>query len=417
MTLDWQSLAAATCVALAAIVVAIRAAPRALATIALSPRQSNCRRRRSPWLHSTKHPRPPPVAWKPIEYATVGGAAVDGNRDFGAHACGPIIARGTLGTHRGGSDVTSGSRRLPWRRRETMPACSGPQFDQQTIEVDFMAVRISKQLCRLVLVGLVFVVQVDLLAAADLFADKNLQTAIRDVLKKGEKDELKEEDLKNVFILKAAGKKITNLAGLEKCPNMALLNLANNQIKDLKPIAGLVNIQSLDLSNNQISDLAPVAKLVKLQYLKLDKNQVKSLEPLKDLTAMSALYLSENQVESIKQVSGLKKLSSLYLDKNQVQDVSPLKDLKWLSSLDLKHNKIKDVSPLAGLTELRYTFLEGNQIADVTPLVTMAKKDVDGPRRFAPYWHLYLAGNPLNAKAKSEQLAALKKLGVRVKAE
>ena len=88
-----------------------------------------------------------------------------------------------------------------------------------------MAARISKQLCRWVLVGLLFVVQVDLLAAADLFADKNLQAAIRDVLKKGEKDELKEEDLKNVFILKAAGKKITNLAGLEKCPNMALLNL------------------------------------------------------------------------------------------------------------------------------------------------------------------------------------------------
>jgi hypothetical protein len=44
----------------------------------------------------------------------------------------------------------------------------------------------------------------------------------------------------------------------------------------------------------------------------------------------------------------------------------------------------------------------------------MAKKDADGPRRFAPYLRLYVAGNPLSADAKAKQLKALKDAGVRI---
>ena len=40
--------------------------------------------------------------------------------------------------------------------------------------------------------------------------------------------------------------------------------------------------------------------------------------------------------------------------------------------------------------------------------------DFKGERRFAPYLRLYLAGNPLSDAAKAEQLAELKKIGVRL---
>ncbi|HCD03223.1 MAG TPA: hypothetical protein DER64_22140 [Planctomycetaceae bacterium] len=66
------------------------------------------------------------------------------------------------------------------------------------------------------------------------------------------------------------------------------------------------------------------------------------------------------------------------------------------------------------MTELRYTFLEGNKVTDLGPLVTMAQKDAKGDRRFAPYWNLYVSGNPLSDAAKGGQIAALKKVGVRV---
>ena len=72
------------------------------------------------------------------------------------------------------------------------------------------------------------------------------------------------------------------------------------------------------------------------------------------------------------------------------------------------------MAALGSMTELRYTFLEGNKVTDLGPLVTMAQKDAKGDRRFAPYWNLYVSGNPLSDAAKGGQIAALKKVGVRV---
>ncbi|MBW3543030.1 MAG: leucine-rich repeat domain-containing protein, partial [Planctomycetes bacterium] len=115
-------------------------------------------------------------------------------------------------------------------------------------------------------------------------------------------------------------------------------------------------------------------------------------------------------------LSELVKLASLDLGKNAIEDIKPLSSLKWLNSLNLKANAITDVSPLTPMTELRYTQLQGNKIADIAPLVEMAKKDAEGPKRFAPYWHLYLAGNPLN-EAAAKHIEELKKIGVRVDTE
>ena len=62
----------------------------------------------------------------------------------------------------------------------------------------------------------------------------------------------------------------------------------------------------------------------------------------------------------------------------------------------MNSNAIVKLEPLEGLTELYYLFLEGNKIEDLTPLVTMAKKDFEGPKRFAPFINIYLKGNPLD---------------------
>ena len=43
-----------------------------------------------------------------------------------------------------------------------------------------------------------------------------------------------------------------------------------------------------------------------------------------------------------------------------------------------------------------------------------AKADSDGPKRFAPYLRLYIAGNPLAEASKAKQLEALKAAGVRI---
>jgi hypothetical protein len=57
--------------------------------------------------------------------------------------------------------------------------------------------------------------------------------------------------------------------------------------------------------------------------------------------------------------------------------------------------------------------LEGNPLKDLAPLVEMARADVEGEQRFAPYWFLYLDVESLPDPAK-QQVEELRKLGVRI---
>ena len=72
-----------------------------------------------------------------------------------------------------------------------------------------------------------------------------------------------------------------------------------------------------------------------------------------------------------------------------------LEKVNKLSVLNLQDNRVEDVSPLTKQTELKLLMIERNQIKDLKPLVEAAKADAAGPKRFAPYLRLYIAGNPL----------------------
>src|SRR5437660_6626434 len=103
-------------------------------------------------------------------------------------------------------------------------------------------------------------------AGAVKIPDKNLEAALRAVLRDA-KGELTEAQLAaNVFVLEAKGKKIADLTGLEKCKNLQLLNLANNEVADLAPLKDLQNLQSLDLSGNKVTDLTPLKGLTRLSF-------------------------------------------------------------------------------------------------------------------------------------------------------
>ena len=105
---------------------------------------------------------------------------------------------------------------------------------------------------------------------------------------------------------------------------------------------------------------------------------------------------------------------SLYADGNQLAGIGPVAKLTNLSSLDLRNNQVADLGPIKGLTELRYLLLNNNKVTDLQVLVEMAQKDSAGEKRFSPFWHLYLQGNPLSDAAQNKQLAELKKVGSRV---
>ena len=57
--------------------------------------------------------------------------------------------------------------------------------------------------------------------------------------------------------------------------------------------------------------------------------------------------------------------------------------------------------------------LDNNQLTDLSVLVEMAEADSNSKQRFASFWRLFLAGNPLADQA-TGQIAHLEQLGARV---
>ncbi len=250
--------------------------------------------------------------------------------------------------------------------------------------------------------------------AQDLFPDKALEAAVRKEVfaKRYNQEPLTKDDVKNISQVHAKGKGIKSLEGMQHCVAVQEIDFENNEIVDLKPLAELKLLQSITLAGNKIENVEPLAALSRVQYLELSRNAVTDIYPLSNMSNMRALYLSGNKIEKLDVLKALPKVWTLYLAGNPVKDFSPIGEMKWLSSLDLQNCNITDVAFLKGLTELKYVMLNDNKIKDLGPLVEMAKADSE--RRFAPFWHIYLAGNPLTDEAKGGQVEELKKLGSRL---
>jgi hypothetical protein len=118
-----------------------------------------------------------------------------------------------------------------------------------------------------------------------LFADPNLEAAIREAIAKPTGDILV-SDLGALTFLDASGRGIAALEGMQHCTSLEVLDLAGNQISDLAPLAGLTSLQALFLPSNQIGDLSPLAALVGLKQLHLAGNMIQDLAPLAGLTAL-----------------------------------------------------------------------------------------------------------------------------------
>lgn len=247
--------------------------------------------------------------------------------------------------------------------------------------------------------------------------DPELRKVLEKILRKKDVKEkfFTTENLKKIWFLDASNRNIEDITGLEHCYNLGEVRLNGNAIRDVSPLGELRNIQSLNLADNQIVDPAPLGKIKKLQYLRLDGNAIQKVDGLAGLDALNVLHLGRNRIKDIRPLARLDDLWTLKLDSNQIEDISALADVR-VDSLDLAHNRISDVSPLKSQSHLTFTFLQGNQIRDIRPLVEMAREDVKGEQRFAPYWKLYLARNPLNAESK-KMLDELRSIGVRLNME
>jgi internalin A len=251
-------------------------------------------------------------------------------------------------------------------------------------------------------------------SAQDLFPDKGLEAAVRKEVfaKRYNTEPLTAEDVKRISQVKGKGLEITDLTGLEHCVAVQEIDLRDNQIVDLGPLRELKLLQSISLANNKIESLEPLKDLERTQYLELSGNAIADVSPLAKLINMRSLYLSNNKIESIEPLKGMKKVVALYLAGNPLKDLQPIGEMRSVDTLDLSGCGVEDLSFLKPL-KLRSLNLTDNKIQSVAPLLEMAQ--ADSRRDFAPFWRIYLKGNPIDTM--SEQVQALQQLGSRLSFE
>ena len=177
------------------------------------------------------------------------------------------------------------------------------------------------------------------------------------------------------------------------------------------PLAGMP-VTTLYCAANLITSLEPLRDMP-LTVLNCSANPISSLEPLRGMNLVT-LICESCPIPSLEPIEGMP-LTMLNCGGTLCNSLEPLQGmrLQWISFWGCGVTEIDALEGMA-ITSL---FCDANEIEDLSPLVQMAAVDAQGDQRFAPFWHIYLAGNPLSEDAKTKQLEFLKKLGARIQLE
>ena len=147
--------------------------------------------------------------------------------------------------------------------------------------------------------------------ASTWMPDENLRTAVRNSLGLADNEDLTQARMLDLTVLKAAGRGISNLTGLEHASNATIVRLAGNQISNLSPLSGLTSLTKLRLQNNDITNCASLSKLTNLTQLFLNDNQITNVSPLSGLTNLVTLMLSGNPIADASPLSSLTNLNNV----------------------------------------------------------------------------------------------------------
>jgi Leucine-rich repeat (LRR) protein len=160
-----------------------------------------------------------------------------------------------------------------------------------------------------------------------MFADKNLETAVREVLKKDD-GPLTRRDLKRLKsfrhgtnpwhrrVIAKYGDSRFSGAGLEELELMVedLRASSTEHFFDLTGLEYAVNLTELDLYGHPITDLLPLRTLTKLSYLKMMRCRVRDIEPISSLPELSRLDLTINPLSRSKSEIHISQLKTRGVD-------------------------------------------------------------------------------------------------------
>ncbi len=210
--------------------------------------------------------------------------------------------------------------------------------------------------------------------------DPNLRALLEETL---ETKTIRADVMAKLTILRAKGRNIKDLTGLEYAVNLEELWISDNPVSDLSPLSGctkLIRLFAWDTPN--ISDISPLANLTKLEQLEVTGSNVRDISSLVRLTNLRVLQFYSSDISDISPLSGMTKLEKVRFRHSDVEDITPLANLIHLEWLDLASNAVFDLSPLRNLIRLEFLDLGWNRISNIEPL-----------RHLTSLTHLRLDGN------------------------
>lgn len=172
-----------------------------------------------------------------------------------------------------------------------------------------------------------------------VFADENLEAAIREEIQKSEGPILF-EDIEEVRTLNMVAKGIESLEGIEYFEKLTWLNVNDNFIEDLSPVLYLENLDLLRASGNMIHDVSCLQNSTSISSLELNSNYIEDITPLKNMVNLDSLYLRSNQIKDVSPICNLEKLRWLSISDNDIDDYSSLANLPRIESVDISYDEI-----------------------------------------------------------------------------
>lgn len=220
------------------------------------------------------------------------------------------------------------------------------------------------------------------------FADKAVETALREVLKVDESAVIMTSDLWAItsFTVPADTKELDDLYHLiglteltiEGIPGTELSVLVNLQelktlvIKDcvvdeetIELIGTLPCLESLTLNKCGLSTLNGLDYAKMLTYLDLTGNAIVDISPITKLSEIETLLLNENSLSSLPDMSAMSKLQTLEISNNVLTSISGIENCSALLVLDISGNRLNSINEAASVYTLNKLDFSNNHVSQL----------------------------------------------------
>ena len=167
--------------------------------------------------------------------------------------------------------------------------------------------------------------------------------------------ETPQEYLSRVTHLFLSELNLSDVRGIELCPQLSVLYLYDNSLKKIHNLEFAVGLTHLYLQNNLITKLEGLSSLRSLSKLYLGGNLITVVEGVEELLALRELHVENQKLELGEKLHfdplSLRSLSHslllLNISSNSIDTIQELSVLHSLESLHCANNKVSDLVELA----------------------------------------------------------------------